>query len=615
MASRCESSTARQQQRSEANLSDNVFDTVDLQKAKKILQQGQGDDYAPNILFYNYDHWQDMAGWVGPTLPNTDADYSKYSALVKSGFTFANVVKEVIDRHINALLGKEPATPVTVKRKLGKAAVEVGKPATDKPTFGQAKSATPPATIPAKPPVIAPTASPITNEPETDKPLPDKLAPTEQNPDDMPTPEEQSLMDEIEPLWDTWVKRALSGESHFLFDAAKHILLGDHSTLRAMITPELIENGTLPHMEIAEALEHIHVGALNEDSANVWRRPASQRDIGVYVYKQGDGVLEEFGGEDAELCYVDDAGDTVLRQASGSSVTIPLNKTLTMYKVNRPLLVGDSVRSLQRALNMSLTMRKRNVELAGFRERTIINGETPWYIDANGDRVQKSPKVGPGSINYIRGLTSTDAMGNESIVNASVVYGEPVDVSTFDLTDAAYYNRMLAEVHQLHYSIAGDANASGTSRVQAQAAFEADLHHTANCLNAALEWVFDVVVGLASAIAGQPGKYADLRCNAMIAVEPTPIDVEEMRFWSDAAERKQVALSTVQTKIGIEDTTAEQQKLAEQHELDMAHAEEQLAQQAMFAPEPVVGQPGAVGNSKPNGKKEEPSQWTKNKNA
>ncbi|MBX6772687.1 MAG: hypothetical protein IRY83_13235 [Chloroflexi bacterium] len=58
--------------------------------------------------FYDGDHWQGGDGWIGARPPLDDAAYTEVLALIRSGFISENVIAEVVDRHVDGVLGREP---------------------------------------------------------------------------------------------------------------------------------------------------------------------------------------------------------------------------------------------------------------------------------------------------------------------------------------------------------------------------------------------------------------------------------------------------------------------------------------------------------------------------
>jgi hypothetical protein len=101
-----------------------IFDTWTLEQAKKAVAIGA--DIKPlveqAILFYQGDHWQNGAGWVGPRPMAGEEGEAEILSMIQLGFVSRNVIKEIVDRHARGVVGFEPAwrftpTPAAGKRR------------------------------------------------------------------------------------------------------------------------------------------------------------------------------------------------------------------------------------------------------------------------------------------------------------------------------------------------------------------------------------------------------------------------------------------------------------------------------------------------------------------
>lgn len=482
------------------------FDSIDLDIAKKIVASDQGDDYTANAAFCDGDHWQKGSGWVGPSLPTSDAKYTTYMSAVERGFVFQNVTKEIVGRHIGGVLGITPKV----------SAIEEAQ------TSNQSSQAN----------------------------------------------ANQSLIEEAQAIWDVWWGNHAT-DDNFLNEAARIVLLGNHAVIRGLLPPALIQDGQAPKMVPDEAAKSIQIAVHSEECANIWRYPASAKDVAVYTYKRGDGIFEPFGEAAAELSYLAEDGTTILRTTDAdSAVALPLGGILTMHKIERETLIGAAARSLQRSLNMALTMWRRNMELAGFRERTYLNAEFPTIeVDdgAGGRKNIPAPMtVGAGAANFLRGMTYQDIDGSSKVATPSMIYGDPVPVESFVQSVDKFYALILAECHQLHAVLSANSSVSGESRIQAQAEFEADLNLTADALTSALEWAFQFVLSMTAYLSGAPGRYAGIKAQVTVTVQPTPMSTDERRFWLDAANDRKISDRSLRTRLGIDDDKAEVTQIEEE---------------------------------------------------
>lgn len=58
-----------------------------------------------NLAYYNEDHWQ---FWIGPEMPESDPKHNEVMEAIAKVFQSSNRIKECIDRHRTALVGKRP---------------------------------------------------------------------------------------------------------------------------------------------------------------------------------------------------------------------------------------------------------------------------------------------------------------------------------------------------------------------------------------------------------------------------------------------------------------------------------------------------------------------------
>jgi hypothetical protein len=184
-------------------------------------------------------------------------------------------------------------------------------------------------------------------------------------------------------------------------------------------------------------------------------------------------------------------------------------------------------------LNLAKTMLARNVVLGGFLERIILNAQLPgeYVEDATTKKKTFVPsplKTGAGTTNVLAGLPVSDATGRVTgYATPTIIYRDPVPVTTFNDTALAAYRGMLEEVHQLHAAIAGDATASGESRRQARADFEASLGATIAEVEAAGRWLLETALALAAAFSNQAGRFDALRATFTCRVDSGPARISK----------------------------------------------------------------------------------------
>lgn len=518
-------------------------------------------EYATNVLFYKGDHWQDGAGWSGPMPKQSEQDFASVKAEIEKAFISKNAVAECVRRHVSGVLGRDPTWKLAsraslVKKPAPKPVPHAGVPTPPSPSNG------------AKPP-----AQPAT-PPE-------------------PTPQDTARLDEEAALTDWWVKRKI----HEILKATlEDGLLNGYASLRVFIPMGLLGPGStieLPKQDIASALEYIFVHHPSPTQSGVVQNTDTMQEAGVYLFQDVEGNTH------AEIAYAMGIGSeaptmirqldpvatativnpdgtpvsTVVTPATGTGdstefsnqILIELGGLLPIYEIKIPILITEQVRSQQKMLNESLTMANRNIELAGFLERTILNGQMPGHYEDNpADPSGKSKRfvpdpyqVGAAAINFVNGIPSYDQQGKIiGLTNPQIVYKDPVTPDTFEQTKQMAYTGILEETRQVHYLLAAETYASGESRKQARADFFDSLVDTQGPINNMIGWLLDVVRAYAHWILKQSGP-DDLRAIADTRINPGPATADTVKMAIDLYNVGGLSLPSLMEWSGVDDVAAE----------------------------------------------------------
>lgn len=500
-----------------------------LQDLRSLIERPQWLD--TNRLFVEGDHWQQGAGWIGP-LPMADEDgFAQVVSEIQRGFTSRNVVAEIVERHVSAVLGREPAWTFTPRRALKE--------------------------------------------------------------DEEPSKEEQPLIDEAEAkLTEWWDERDLNG---WLQRAATTLLWAARAPFRLYVPKGLLVEERVADGNGSEAVRQVvRASTIDEalgvifpdhpavEKATVATNDDTKREVGVFLYERENLERAELSYlEDAELAGGRAAGAarrTVIRsigQGDSSDVAHDLGGRLTMMEIRRPLFITTQVQQGQRALNLALSMIPRNVVTGGFLERVIMNAQMPgeWedVTDENGQptgekRFKPDPyHTGAGTTNFLAGVEYTDQDGKTHLATPNVQWREPVDVSSSEKAKRAHYQDILEEADQAHVLITGDATASGVSREQARSDFLWSLMLTVPRVNALGRWLLETALAMAETFIGKPGQYTKtLRATFLCRVDAGPLSADERRMIVEAGDKGYIARETVMSMLGVEDVDAEQAKVMAQ---------------------------------------------------
>jgi hypothetical protein len=470
-----------------------------------------------NRKFIDGDHWQNEDGWVGPK-PNPSEDgYAETMAEIKRAFVSRNVIAEIVERHVNGVLGKTPTWGFTPIRPIN---LDAG----EKP-----------------------------NEDESQKIF--------------------DIESELKYWWDQ------KGVHNLLKQVAGNMLWSKRGLARLYIPATFVNDrnelvsgtpGT-----IGEALDVIWPDAPTPEQSTVWETSWTRAEIGIFITKNDDDKTV------TELVYLaDDKEETIIRILEGeesNEYTFNYGGRLTIFEATRPLLITRQVQEAQRALNLAASMVPRNVVTGGFLERVLLNAQMPgqWEKDSDGNKIRFVPDelhLGPGTTNFIRGIdyVETDpSTGREKPVVATpnVKWRPPTPVTPSVEAKRAHYTDMLEECDQAHILTLEHANASGRSREQARADYITSLWTTKNALDSLGRWLLEATLAMAEYLVGSPGIYTnEFRATFSCRIDGGPISVDEKRANVDSVDKNALARRTAMMWNGVDDVDAELRLISEQED-------------------------------------------------
>jgi len=501
--------------------------TADLVAA---LAPDAGDKEA--LDFYSGAMWRDGDAWLGQKPPASSPEYLAQLAAIEAAQVGENIVGEVIHRHRAGVLGREPRWGFVPRRALGDG--------------------------------------------------------------DEPTADEAALIAEAEAALTEWWDRRKPLAT--LQTALPTALLARRAPLRLLVPAGLRDaNGNVVvkaaagESPLVAALDYLYIETPDAALAGVFTDDATRREAGVFTYTAYPaavpGLPPTGSGEDrAQVAYVDDNRQTIIVTLGKDGVVeesppYALGGRLPLYDLTREALITPQVRQGQKAINLTLTQMIRNVNLAGSLERIFVNLAPPGRLlnkatgqpwqqgDAAADR-QFAPEplpVGAGVSAFLRGAELRDKEGNlTGYSNGTVNYRDPVPVDTFTQTRQEFRAAILAQVSQGHVLISGDATASGESRKQARAEFEASLEMTKTALDDAGRWLLETALALAAVFAGQAGRYDGLRCEFAASVDAGPQSAQERQQIVAEYQAGLASKETAMSLLGVDDTAAEMARIDEE---------------------------------------------------
>lgn len=226
----------------------------------------------------------------------------------------------------------------------------------------------------------------------------------------------------------------------------------------------------------------------------------------VEVDRGDDGFIDKitynYGENQREVQVFNESGDLEITvPGSEEPLTLPTGRRWTIQQVKSRSILSPSVKQLQNSINHSLTMKLRNGELSGFRERVFLNCQPPgeWVSDASAPSGQRFvPGVpldrGPGIDSYHYGVPEGDS-NNPGYATPSLFESEPVSPATFRESIQEDIGLIYRQFKQGHLLASGDgANLSGESRIQQRQAFELFLKGWKRRVEAAIAATLNIVL-------------------------------------------------------------------------------------------------------------------------
>jgi hypothetical protein len=501
------------------------FDSLTIKQLLDLLN-ATPEWVRTNTRFYDGDHWQDGEAWVGPRPKPNEPGGREVLAEIARQFVSTNVIREVVNRHRDGVISREPNWGFTVAR-----------------------------------------------------PLRDN---------EQATTAERALIDEAEAALTTWWdERSTHGT---LQDVIAQALLADWCVLRLYLPPAYVsDQGVVEQVEdLSTALDRLWLDIPTANQALHYRDRRSMQRAGVYSYEEEGQKRAELTFVDGEATVVQIIGEGEGDARIIEETRLPLGGRLITFEVRVTALVTEQLRQLQRALNASITMMEHNVMLAGFVERVISNAEMPYDLvddpanPGKQKRVYRPHQVGMGKTTSLIGLPIRDDKGKiTGYTNPSVDWRQPVDVTTFVQTDEALYKRMLKETKQLHALISGDAAASGESRKQALTDFVSSLTTTAAAVNALTRWLLETVLALAAHLCGRSGAFEGLRSTVNTRLYVGPLSSEDRKAIIEMYKEKLISRETAMSLLEVEDVDAELARLNAEEEAAQARQTRTLAAAVM----------------------------------
>jgi hypothetical protein len=470
-----------------------------LRDAREALYAVQHPLAETNHMFFTGDHWQGSDGWVGPMPKESEENYSLTMTAIERAFTSRNIIAEIVERHRDGVIAREPSWAFTPRRVAGPTAQEL-----------QAR--------------------------------------------------ESALITEVEANLTAWWDRR---QAHLVFHRAlDQALYTSQSAIRLFVPKGKLVGGVLPRAKtLEEALSYLYIESPLYSTCAVVEDPDTKTLCGLFysVDERGQESMElTYLDPDTGNTMI-----RVISGGTDTEFRFDFGGRLPIIGVARELLITQQIQEAQRAYNLANSMIPRNVVTGGFLERVLLNCQLPghWVKDNNGTNTKFVPEpllLGAGTTNAFQGTTYTGEDGVTRVMNPDVKYREPVDVKPAVNAKMSHYKDMLEEADQVHILIAGEAEASGKAREQARADYVNSLRNSQPIMEGAIRSVLETALAMAEQFMLAPGRWTtSLRATVTCRLDQGPISNEERATNQNLVKDGQLSRVTAMQRDGIPDVDAE----------------------------------------------------------
>lgn len=481
---------------------------IDLRRERETLRNRAATEQAQrthHLLtvdvggLYCGDHWQNGNGWIGPRPSSADNEYPLIMAEIQRGFVFRNTVREIVERHRDGVVGREPQWRI----------VEDG---------------------------------------ENDR-EPRNLSEVEQT---LTTWWDARKM--LRLLQAFCVELLLHRRSALRIVVPRAALTEDGYASAPDLASALrkLRVQVVPHNQVEQLTDD---ETLEEAYAYYYERNGiNYIELHYLDLDTNETVVRLLGSDGSNHIARNDLNGALLlnmaeREEFVSSAIVSLQLHLNMVRTmeGRNAIQGGF---LERTL--------LNAQMPG---QWVDDPNGQMQPDGSRKTFRPAPlRIGPNRTNFINGLPIYGEDGSiTGYTSPSLHYRDPVSPETFLVSEESAYRAILSEAKQLHALISGDATASGESRKQARADFEQSLAHTKAAIDGALRGLLSAAYALASVMSG--GSAHGWRVQAETVINSGPLTSDEQTAIVSLVDKKLLSRETGMSQLGIEDVDAEVERI------------------------------------------------------
>lgn len=344
--------------------------------------------------------------------------------------------------------------------------------------------------------------------------------------------------------------------------------------LRFFIPEQRLEGGRAKAEDLGQALNLIELESPSSATAVVFEDADSEYEKVGFISWTEEKDGDEF--DRAELVFVNEQGLTVLESlvasdaVSAGTVELNLLGKLTMYQLERPLLIDSSQRSMQKFLNHAFTAFQAAIGGAAWPEDFFFGLLPPgdWVEQSDGELqfVPAPLQRGPGRSHFFQPMTVFDADNTEKSI-AGGGHSRTTAVSPHLFTEGIKEIRgnMLSSAFQEYTLLTGLAQASGEKLQLAKGDFEASATDMANETRLMVRWVIETVIAMAEGIMGG-SEPTGVQVYVDVQIDTGVVTVEQKLLLSQLRTDGFISHETALAEAGYSQPTAEILKIVKAFE-------------------------------------------------
>lgn len=262
--------------------------------------------------------------------------------------------------------------------------------------------------------------------------------------------------------------------------------------------------------------------------------------------------------------------------------SLDLGGNWTIYRFKAPSLVTESIRRQQNAINLVLTLAARNEIQTGFLERVLLNAQLPGTFKTINGKKEFVPdkdgfRTGADVTAYVQGIPLGDPNKPTGFTNPQVSYRPPVDVKSFIDSLSLFSARLYHEFGQAHILAGDDGSLNGVSRIQLRQDFERQLTHHIGTIERAISATYTSALRMLG-IMRSSANYANLQVKVELQLASSLLTSEESRIYSEDFKANLISHRTALEKKGYNNPEQIMEELAlesqEKQEAAMATAKQ-----------------------------------------